>query len=93
MHTVGFGNRFETCDLFEPTDFSFTAHAGMGGTRKVILNETVVARFVTIYLNGTGALQLSDVQVCAESPIPGTWYNNHIMINFITGLFFELVFS
>ena len=55
---VAVGNRFESCEEFDPTDFLSAAHVQYKGTRIVTLNKTVTGRFVTLYLNGTGVLQL-----------------------------------
>ena len=55
---VAVGNRFESCKEFDPTDFLSVAHVQYRGTQVVTLNETVSGRFVTLYLNGTGILQL-----------------------------------
>ena len=68
---VAVGNRFESCEEFKPTEFLSVAHVQYRGTREVTLNETVTGRFVTIYLNGAGVLQLYQVMVFGTSPVPG----------------------
>ena len=68
---VAVGNRFESCEEFDPTDFLSVAHVQYRGMQVVTLNETVTGRFVTLYLNGTGVLQLYDVMVFGASPGPG----------------------
>ena len=68
--TVAVGNQFKSCDLFEPNDFRAIAHVRGSGTQRVTLNETVTGRFVSLYLNETGVLQLYDVEVCAASAQP-----------------------
>ena len=60
---VAVGNRFESCKEFDPTDFLSVAHVQYRGTQVVTLNETVSGRFVGLYLNGTGILQLYEVMV------------------------------
>ena len=68
---VAVGNRFESCEEFRPTDFLSIAHVQYRGTQLVTLNETVRGRFVTLYLNGTGVLQLYEVMVFGASRVQG----------------------
>ena len=68
---VAVGNRFESCEKFDPTDFLSIANVQYKGTQMVTLNETVSGRFVTLYLNGIGTLQLYEVVVFGASPVPG----------------------
>ena len=68
---VAVGNQFESCEEFDPTDFLSIAHVQYKETQVVTLNETVTGRFVTLYLNGTGILQLYHVEVFGASPVPG----------------------
>ena len=68
---VAVGNRFESCEEFDPTDFLSIAHVQDKGTQQVTLNETVSGRFVSLYLNGTGILQLYEVMVFGTSLVQG----------------------
>ena len=68
---VAVGNRFESCEEFKPTDFLSIANVQYKGTQVVTLNEAVSGRFVTLYLNGMGNLQLYEVVVFGASPVPG----------------------
>ena len=43
---------------------------GSNKHQTVNLKQPVTGRFVSVYLNGIGALQLFRVDVCAASPIP-----------------------
>ena len=68
---VAVGNRFESCEEFKPTDFLSVAHVQYRGMQVVKLNGIVTGRFVTLYLNGTGVLQLSEVMVFGTLPVQG----------------------
>ena len=83
VFTVAVGNRFQSCDWFEPSDFRAIAHVRGSGTQRVTLseivtgNDIVTGRFVGLYLNETGVLQLYDVEVCAASPQPRESSRDH----------------
>ena len=66
---VAVGNRFESCEEFKPTDFLSVVHVQYRGTQVVKLNGIVTGRFVTLYQNGTGVLQLSEVMVFGTLPV------------------------
>ena len=73
---VAVGNRFESCEEFDTTDFLSVANVQDKGTQQVALNETVSGRYVSLYLNGTGILQLYEVMVFGASPVPGIYVLN-----------------
>ena len=73
--SIGIGNQFDSCQQFNAQSYDPSTHAHeyeiTGRTHIMTLSEAVRGRYVTVYLNDTGALHLCDVEVCAEPLSPG----------------------
>ena len=73
--SIGIGNQFDSCQQFDPQSYDPSTHAQeyeiTGRTHIMTLSKAVRGRYVTVYLNDTGSLQLCEVEVCAEPVSPG----------------------
>ena len=75
--SVAIGNQFDSCEQFDPWNYNAFTHAHeyerTGRTHILTLSEAVRGRYMTVYLNQTGALQLCEVEVCAEPAASGKY--------------------
>ena len=85
--SVAVGNQFDSCEEFDPWDYNPLTHVHeyerTGRTHILTLGEAVRGRYVTVYLNKTGALQLCEVEVCAKPVSPGEQNISYIKVPFL----------